>query len=163
MEKVEDIAKYILSLDKNNDIFVNKLITLHNRNCYEGNVRLNKYLHIMQMVYFAMTDKKLFNEDMYAFDNGIVIEFVMNNYNYLKQAKNSYIITSPSVKEYITKMFDILKYAPLEELIKISHQDEEWQKKHKFYSKQDQLIDIDNEKENYKIMCADFIDILNND
>ena len=42
MEKVEDIAKYILSLDKNNDIFVNKLITLHNRNCYEGNVRLNK-------------------------------------------------------------------------------------------------------------------------
>lgn len=163
MEKVEDIAKYILSLDKNNDIFVNKLITLHNRNCYEGNVRLNKYLHIMQMVYFAMTDKKLFNEDMYAFDNGIVIESVMNNYNYLKQAKNSYIITSPSVKEYITKMFDILKYAPLEELIKISHQDEEWQKKHKFYSKQDQLIDIDNEKENYKIMCADFIDILNND
>lgn len=29
MEKVEDIAKYILSLDKNNDIFVNKLLTLH--------------------------------------------------------------------------------------------------------------------------------------
>ena len=26
MEKVENIAKYILSLDKNNDIFINKLI-----------------------------------------------------------------------------------------------------------------------------------------
>ena len=25
------------------------------------------------MVYFAMTDNKLFNEDMYAFDNGVVV------------------------------------------------------------------------------------------
>lgn len=29
MEKIEDIAKYILFLDKSNDIFVNKLLTLH--------------------------------------------------------------------------------------------------------------------------------------
>ncbi len=67
MEKVENIAKYILFLDKNNDIFINKLLTLHEREYYEANVRLNKYLHIIQMVYFAMTDKKLFNEEMYGF------------------------------------------------------------------------------------------------
>lgn len=41
MEKVEDIAKYILYLDKDNDIFVNKLINGEGRNCYEGNIRLN--------------------------------------------------------------------------------------------------------------------------
>ena len=107
MEKVEDIAKYILSLDKNNDIFVNKLLTLHGRNCYEGNARLNKYLHIMQMVYFAMTDNKLFNEDMYAFDNGVVVNMVMNDYSYLKSNKETYNITDKSVKLYIEKIIMI--------------------------------------------------------
>ena len=162
MEKVEDIAKYILSLDKNNDIFVNKLLTLHGRNCYEGNVRLNKYLHIMQMFYFAMTDNKLFNEDMYAFDNGVVVNMVMNDYSYLKSNKETYNITDKSVKLYIEKMFNILKYAPLKDLIEISHQDEEWKKKHNFYQKKEQLMDVDSQKENYKIMCADFIEMLNN-
>ncbi len=163
MEKVEDIAKYILFLDKNNDIFINKLLTLQNRNCYEGNVRLNKYLHIMQMVYLAMTDKKLFNEEMYAFDNGVVINSIMNNYVYLKATKDSYQITNENIKKFIEKMFNILKYAPLEDLIAISHQDEEWQKKHNFYLKKDQIIDVDSQKENYKIMCADFIDMFYND
>ncbi len=163
MEKVENIAKYILFLDKNNDIFINKLLTLNGRDCYEGNVRLNKYLHIMQMVYFAMTDKKLFDEEMYAFDNGVVVNSVMNNYVYLKSTKDSYNISDIDVKNYIEKMFNILKYAPLEDLIEISHQDEEWRKKHNFYQKKDQLIDVDSQKENYKIMCADFIDMLNND
>ena len=163
MEKVENIAKYILFLDKNNDIFINNLLTLNGRECYEGNVRLNKYLHIMQMVYFAMTDKKLFNEEMYAFDNGVVVNSVMNNYVYLKSTKNSYNISDENVKKYIEKMFNILKYAPLEDLIEISHQDEEWKKKHNFYQKKEQLIDVDSQKENYKIMCADFIDMLNND
>ena len=95
------------------------------RNCYEGNVRLNKYLHIMQMVYFAMTDNKLFNEDMYAFDNGVVVNMVMNDYSYLKSNKETYNITDKSVKLYIEKMFNILKYAPLKDLIEIFHQDEE--------------------------------------
>ena len=163
MEKVENIAKYILFLDKNNDIFINNLLTLNGRECYEGNVRLNKYLHIMQMVYFAMTDKKLFNEEMYAFDNGVVVNSVMNNYVYLKSTKNSYDISDVNVKKYIEKMFNILKYAPLEDLIEISHQDEEWKKKHNYYQKKDQLIDVDSQKENYKIMCADFIEMLDND
>ena len=38
MEKVENIAKYILYLDKNNEIFINNLINLNGRDCYEGNV-----------------------------------------------------------------------------------------------------------------------------
>ncbi len=163
MEKVEDIAKYILFLDKSNDIFVNKLLTLHGRNFYEGNVRLNEYLHIMQMVYFAMTGNKLFNEDMYAFDNDVVVNTVMNDYSYLKSNKETYNITDERVKLYIEKMFNILKYAPLKDLIEISHQDEEWKKKHNFYQKKEQLMDVDSQKENYKIMCADFIEMLNND
>lgn len=161
MENAENIAKYILFLDENNEIFINKLIQLNGRDCYEGNVRLNKYLHIMQMVYYAMTDKKLFNDDMYAYDNGIIVDTVMSNYRYLASNKKTYKINNNEVKEFIEKMFNILKYAPLEELINISRQDEEWLKKHKFYKKQDQLIDVDSQKENYKLMCADFIEMFN--
>ena len=151
MEKVEDIAKYILSLDENNDIFINNLIKLNGHDCYEGNVRLNKYLHIMQMVYIALTGNKLFREEMYAFDNGVVVNTVMNNYNYLKNTKNSYNLTDTKVRDYLKRMFDILRYAPLPDLIEI------------FYQKKDQLIDVDSQKENYKMMCADFIDLLKND
>lgn len=163
MEKVDDIAKYILYLDKNDDIFSNKLIKMNGRNCYEGNVRLNKYLHIMQMVYIAMNDDKLFDDDMYAFDNGIIVDTVMNNYVNLKNNKDNYNIENIETKKFVKKMFDILKYAPLDDLVEISHQDEEWKKKHGFYKKKDQLIDIDSQKDNYKKMCADFIEILNND
>ena len=46
MEKVENIAKYILFLDKNDKIFVNKLVNLNGRDCYEGNDRLNKYFRL---------------------------------------------------------------------------------------------------------------------
>lgn len=38
----------------------------------------------MQMVYFAMIDKKLFDKEMYVLDNGVVVNSVMNNYVYLK-------------------------------------------------------------------------------
>lgn len=115
----------------------------------------------MQMVYYAMTDNKLFNEDMYAFDNGVVVGSVMNNYSSLKQNKKSFNINDEDIKKYIEKMFNILKYAPLDDLIEISHQDEEWKKKNNFYQKKNQLIDVDSQKENYKMMCADFIDMLN--
>jgi uncharacterized phage-associated protein len=160
MEKVEDIAKYILSLDNNNQIFIDNLLTLEGRKCYAGNVRLNKYLHIMQMVYIAINNKKLFEEEMYAYDNGVVVDTVMSNYKYLSSTRNNYNIKDKDTKKFIKKMFDILQYAPLEELINISNQDEEWRKKHNYYQKKDQLIDVDSQKENYQKMCADFIEIL---
>lgn len=163
MESVENIAKYLLFLDKKEEIFINNLISLNGRDCYEGNVRLNKYLHIMQMVYYAINNEKLFKEKMYAYDNGVVVEEVMNNYSYLKSNKSDYSISDDSIKSFVKKMYDILKYAPLKDLIEISHQDEEWKKKHSFYQKKDQLMDVEGQLENYKEMCADFIDMLDSD
>ena len=160
MEKVENIAKYILFLDTNRDIFVNNLVNLNGRNSYEGNIRLNKYLHIMQMVYFAINDQKLFPEDMYAFDNGVVVDYVMSNYRYLSSNRDNYSFSDNQIKAFVEKISNILKYAPLDELINISHQDEEWKKKHNHFNKSDQLIDIVSQKDNYKKMCSDFIELL---
>jgi len=44
MIQAEKVAKYFLSKDKNNKYFNTNLIKLNGRDCYEGNVRLNKYL-----------------------------------------------------------------------------------------------------------------------
>lgn len=153
MERAKNIAKYLLYLDKNEEVFLNKIINSNNRNCYEGNVRLNKYLHIMQIVYIAMTGNKLFDDDISAFDNGVVVTSIVNNYSYLKSKKESSIIADDSIKTFVKKMFTILKYAPLEDLAQIFHQDGE---------RKDQLVDVNGQKEKYKIICADFIDILNN-
>ncbi len=46
-----------------------------------------------------MTDENLFNEEMYAFDNGVVVNSIMNNYVYLKLTKNNYDISEVNVKK----------------------------------------------------------------
>lgn len=163
MEKVENIAKYLLSLDKKNDVFTNNIIDINNHTSYEGNVRLNKYLHIIQMVYIAINGNKLFDEKMYAYENGVVVEEVMNNYKYLFNHKNEYQFNCSDTSLFVRKLFNVLKNAPLEDLIEISHQDEEWKKKHIFFEKEKQIIDPNSQVAKYKKLCADFIYLLNND
>lgn len=162
MEKVRNVALYLLSLDTDNKIFTKNLVTKNKRNCYDGNVRLNKYLHICQMVYMAMNNEKLFDEEMYAYDNGVIIEEVMQNYAILLSRKNEAVDLKDDTKNFLSKMFNILYEAPLEDLIKISHQDKEWIDKSKFYRKEDQKIDPYSQIENYKKMCANFIYLMEN-
>ena len=164
MENVKELAKYILSLDKNDQVFHYDSIVLNGRETLAGKVRLNKYLHIMQMVFIALYDEKLFNENMYAYDNGAVIDEILNSYAELRKNRNNYSLKNEeSVMPFINKMYKLLEPAPLDVLIEISHQDEEWIKKHDYYSKSDQLMNVDSQKENYKELCADFIKLFNND
>ncbi len=44
----------------------------------------------MQMGYLVMNDKKIFDEDMYVFDNDARVDFVVNNCAYLKFNGDSY-------------------------------------------------------------------------
>ena len=102
------IAEYFLSKDKNNKIFNNKVVIYNNRKSYEGNIRLNKYLFFSQIVYMAKYGKKLIKDDFCAYDNGPVVEEIMNNFKTLKKDNLS------------------LENATYEELIDISHEDPEW-------------------------------------
>lgn len=164
MENVKELAKFILSLDTEDKVFHYEPITLNGKETLAGKVRLNKYLHIMQMMYISLYDKKLFNENMYAYDNGAVIDEILNSYGELRKNKNHYSLSDEkTVKPFIKKMYKLLKPAPLDVLVEISHQDEEWIKKHSYYSKSDQLMNVDSQKENYKELCADFIKLYNND
>ena len=163
MEKAINIAKYLLSLDEKREDFTGTLFEYNGRRSYEGNIRLNKYLHIMQMVYIAKTGKKLFDDVLYAFDNGAIVNEVMENYKYICNHPVNYQITDDKIRLFVDKMYRILRHAPTEALISISHRDNEWKRKHGFYEKQQQIMNIDNETEAYKAMFEDFLSVLDND
>lgn len=143
MVEARDAARYIISLDVNNDYFTKKLIKMNGREFYEGNARLNKILHMAQNIYIGREGKKLINADFYAYDNGGVIPDIQENYAFLVATNRT---TEYHVEEtdqvFLHKVFNMLKDAPIEELIDIDHEDPAWEEKHMFHNrKQDQIMD----------------------
>ena len=59
MFSADTIAKYYLSKDPDRILFNKNVVTKNDRKFYEGNVRLNKYLFLSQVVYLARYGKKL--------------------------------------------------------------------------------------------------------
>ena len=84
-----DAAKYLLSKDTNGELFNKRLTSKNGRNFYEGNARLNKYLHLAQNIYIAKTGEQLLDSIFYAYDNGAVIPEVQENYVVLLNQKNT--------------------------------------------------------------------------
>ena len=154
MLKAIDVAKYFLNTD-DGTLFNNKLVERSGRRFYEGNARLNKYLHIAQNLYIAQHGRKLFEDDLYAYDNGVVIPSVQENYLAIKSRYVGKSIPSDE-RAFLDKIYQALQNASLEELIEISHEDSEWERKSGFYKKEDQKMDslknVDEYREQYKDM-----------
>ena len=125
MLKAADIAKYFLSKDKNRVLFNNNIVENNNRKSYEGNIRLNKYLFLAQVVYMAKYGKKIFNDDFVAYDNGPVIKDIVNNYSIIT-ARNEQVNLPIKVKTFLDKIYMALENATYDELIEITHEDPEW-------------------------------------
>ena len=125
MYSAEIIAKYFLFKDKNKKLFNNNVVENNNRKSYEGNIRLNKYLFLSQVVFLAKYEKKLFNDDFIAYDNGPVIKSIVNNYS-LMSARREEVDLPKDVKTFLDKIYDALINASYKELIEISHEDPEW-------------------------------------
>lgn len=119
------IAKYFISKDKDRTLFNKNVVTYNDRNCYEGNVRLNKYLFLSQVVFLAKYGKKLFKEDFVAYDNGPVIEEIMSSYGRLI-SKNENIKLDNDTQCFLDKIYFSLENATYDELIEITHEDPEW-------------------------------------
>ncbi len=123
--KAIDVAKYYLSKDINRELFNNNIIVKNDRKSYEGNVRLNKYLFLTQVVYIAKYGKELFDDDFVAYINGPVIKDIVNNFPHIPRLKDEVNIL-PETKVFLDKIYDSLKNASCEELIDITHEDPEW-------------------------------------
>lgn len=159
MVRAMDVAEYFLSKDPDRKLFTKKLQTKNGRKFYEGNARLNKYLHMAQNVFIAKMGEKLFGEDLYAYDNGAVATNVQENYSVLWSRSNVPTFT-PEIIEFLDKIYLILENAPLDELIDISHEDPEWADKHRGYSKECQRMDSLSHLSEYKEQYADVVEMM---
>lgn len=159
MVNVKDVAMYFLNKDADGNLFTKELSEINGRIFYTGNARLNKLLHMAQNIYIAKTGKKLFDADFYAYDNGAVAIEVQENYAVLLARKYTPVIPDEDAK-FLDKIFTIFKNASIEEMIKLSHEDDEWKRKQGFYDKAEQKMDSLANVEAYKRQYADILMIM---
>ena len=160
MVDAKEIAKYFLSKDKEKELFNTKLIKLNNRKCYEGNVRLNKYLYFAQTVYLAKFGELLFHENILAYDNGPIVKEVLEKYIVMQGNKNREIILDDRIKEFLDKIYEALKDATCQELVEISHEDTAW-KELSSETFNAPVIDIMKYQEKYKKQYKGLIKVMN--
>lgn len=159
MFHTQNIANYFLKKDKAGKLFNKTLVHKNGRDFYEGNARLNKYLHLAQNLFLAKTGNPLFSEDLYAYDNGAVVPEVQERYSVLLSRK-----TEPDLPEYVCDFLDRIyaafENATLDELIELSHEDNEWIDKNRFYYKPDQRMNSRARASEYKEQYKDFLHVL---
>ena len=125
MLTAKQVAEYFISKDIDRKLFNNNVVTYNGRKFYEGNARINKYLFLSQVVHLAKYNKKLFSDNFVAYDNGPVVETIMNSYGRLV-GKNELDIDKEE-KIFLDKIYLSLENATYKELIEITHEDPEWQ------------------------------------
>lgn len=155
-----DAALYILSLDKENKVFDKQLRTKNGRRFYEGNARLNKYLHMAQNIYIAKYGVPLMDSVFYAYDNGAVDPNVQEKYTVLLERRNQPVSIPEPEKNFLDIIYKVFYNATLDELIELSHEDSEWIDKHIYYRKEDQMMDSKSRKEEYAEQYADMIKVM---
>lgn len=123
--KAIDIAKYYLAKDAKRKLFNDNIIVKNDVKSYEGNIRINKYLFLTQVVYLAKYGKKLFDDDFVAYVNGPVIKDIVADYQHLSKLSENVNLSS-DVCSFLDKIYTSLENASCEELIEITHEDPEW-------------------------------------
>lgn len=154
-----DVAKFFLAKDPDRKMFNKTVVQRNGRKFYEGNARLNKYLHLAQNLYIAKEGKKLFSEDLYAYDNGAVAPSVQENFAILYGRKDTPHIDGETTV-FLNKIYRIFENATLDELIELSHEDSEWIKKHGHYYKTDQKMDSITNAEEYREQYRDILKVM---
>lgn len=106
-------------------------------NSLNGNMKMNKLLYFSQLISLAMENETLFDDDMYAFEKGVVVESVRkeykNNYSKLIEECRSFNIElNKKEKNIIEITKDIFGSIDSSELSELTHQHEIWKY---YYSK----------------------------
>lgn len=106
-------------------------------NSLNGNMKMNKLLYFSQLISLAMENETLFDDDMYAFEKGVVVESVRkeykNNYSKLIEECSSFNMElNKKEKNIIEITKDIFGSIDSNELSELTHQHEIWKY---YYSK----------------------------
>jgi uncharacterized phage-associated protein len=155
------IAQYFLNKDPQRIVFTKNVIHKNGRDLYDGNARLNKYLHLAQNIYIAKTGEKLFEDDLYAYSNGGVVPSIQEHYSFLYNQKNATVELPNDVKVFLDKIYRVFENATLDELIEISHEDSEWEDKQGLYrKKEDQRMDSISRADEYREQYGDILKVM---
>ena len=155
MLKAMEVAKYFFSKDPNRQIFNLKLIQRNNRSFYEGNAKINKFLHMAQNIYVAKNGVPLFDDALYAYDNGAVVDDVLNMYAILYNKEIVAPKLDGDINDFLDRIFYLLRDADIDELIQMSHEDDEWIEKSRNHKKNEQKMDSLSRIDEYKKQYAD--------
>jgi len=124
------IAKFLFSLDPQRNYFTLVLMPIKEdweSIPLEGSFRLNKLLHICQMLYCAKYQRPLFHEKMLAFEHGAVVEAVRINYFELyRHLGKEKTILEKADQQFIKKVFAYFRHEDNETLETFSHDDPAW-------------------------------------
>ena len=120
------VAKHFLNLDSTRKYFVTGKMPKISGIAIPtiGNFRLNKLLHISQILYCAKKGEYLFSDPLMAFEHGGIVYEVYRQFHFLvKQSndKNSHLTLS--VKNFLDKIFYYFHNCRNEELEEFVHAD----------------------------------------
>ena len=124
-----EVAKLLLSYDPGREYFIDgKMFPVSSDETNPptvGNFRLNKMLHICQMLHYAKYGKSLFSEDLRAFPRGGIVYPVYKGYFalYNEELKPEEITIEPQKKEFIKKNYYYFKNYHDKALETFSHDD----------------------------------------
>ena len=155
-----DVAKYFINKDTDHQLFNMNLINRNGRTFYEGNARLNKFLHLAQNIYYAKTGHPLMNTTFYAYDNGAVIPEIQERYSVLIHRTPYHVKFDNETTDFLDRFYQAFKNADVDELIELSHEDSEWEDKHIYFDKRSQRMDIEKHLEEYRKQYKDIIAVL---
>ena len=143
-----DVSKYLISLDTKREYFNKKMNDNEIPFC-EGNVRLNNIMHLAQNVYIGRTGNQLIDADIYAYDKGSMFPNVYEQYETMLESDDLSCNIDDETKTFLSRVFWMLKNAPIERLIEIDKQEPAW-REHRFSFKQRQKTDPMKFAEDYK-------------
>lgn len=130
-------------------------------NSFEGNMKLNKLLYFSQLISLVKNNEPLFNDDLYAFKNGVVVESVRREYyyNYTQLKKDAELFEesfTKEEKEILEIGNDIFGHVDAKELSKLTHEHSCWNdyynksKNDNWYIKEESKIPVEDIVMNYQ-------------
>ncbi|CAG8437845.1 8402_t:CDS:1 [Ambispora leptoticha] len=120
------VAKYFLSRDPKREYFVTGKMPKISGIAIPtiGNFRLNKLLHISQILYCAKKGEYLFDEPLMAFEHGGVVYEVYRQFHFLvKQYYNETNHLSLEIKNFLDKIYNFFHTLENDDLEEFTHND----------------------------------------
>lgn len=123
-----EVAKLLLSYDPGREYFCDGKISSSMEDGVEptrGNFRINKMLHICQMLHYAKYGEPLFHEDLRAYYHGAIVYPIFKGFFafYREISKPEEIKIDPTKKIFISKIYHYFKNYRDRDLETFSHDD----------------------------------------